>query len=231
MKGNTPEPQSSHGRKRKTPTPSLPPPKRERVARTKRVKFIPPKKPLRILCSRRYNPISEELQREICERLNLNFIDSNQCDPGGPDVRLKPPTFFRRIAGDGNCLFRSLSYAVTGSESQHSEIRRLIVNHYTAEINCWRLVRVFMLEDDSIEEYLQRTNMAQDGVWGSTTEMLVFAHLAGVNIASYNANDGSYHMLAPGVIEPDRFPQDDSRPTIYLLFSDGNHFNVTVSQD
>ena len=73
--------------------------------------------------------------------------------------------------------------------------------------------------------------MDREGVWGTTTELLAFCHMASVNIASYNTDDGSYHVLGPGVIEPDTFPQDDSRPTIYIVFTGGNHFNVTLSQD
>ena len=85
---------------------------------------------------------------------------------------------------------------------------------------------VYISEDeyDSIEDYLQQSHMDRDGVWGTTAELLVFAHLAGVNIASYNNEDGSYHILSPGVIEP-----DDARPSIYLVYSGWNHFSVTLT--
>ena len=75
----------------------------------------------------RYNPVSGDVQRDICRDLGLNFIEANECVPGGADVRLKPPTSIRSIGGDGNCLFRALSYAVTGSESQHHVVCRQIV--------------------------------------------------------------------------------------------------------
>ena len=81
-----------------------------------------------------------------------------------------------------------------------------------------------------IDDYLQTTGMAEDGVWGQTQEMIVFAYTAGVNIASYNADDGSYQMLCPTILGPD-IPVDDARPTIYLAFTGSNHFQVVLSQN
>ena len=104
-----------------------------------------------------------------------------------------------------------------------------IVEHLTTE-RCWRLLENYIPTDDTIEEYVQRTHMGRNGVWGTSVEMLAFAHLAEVNIASYNNDDGSYHFFGPAVIDPEGFQHDNSRPTIYVVFSGGNHFNVTLSQ-
>ena len=46
----------------------------------------------------------------VCD---LTFVRANECEPGGLDVLLKPPTLIKSIGKDGNCLFRALSYAVT----------------------------------------------------------------------------------------------------------------------
>ena len=37
-----------------------------------------------------------------------------------------------KIIGDGNCLFRALSKAVTGSQINHMQLRKAIVNFYAA---------------------------------------------------------------------------------------------------
>ena len=52
-----------------------------------------------------------------------------QQQDGGPDVILTRPDlrFLRSIGGDGNCMFRSLSYVISGSEEHHFEIRLAIV--------------------------------------------------------------------------------------------------------
>ena len=66
-----------------------------------------------------FNPLGEETQRRLCRQLGLRFIKSNGCTGGGTDVPLRAPRSMHRIQGDGNCLFRAFSYAITGSERQH----------------------------------------------------------------------------------------------------------------
>ena len=43
--------------------------------------------------------------------------------------------------------------------------------------------------------------MERAGSWGSTGEILVLAHMVGVNVASFNTDDEHYHVLSPGVID------------------------------
>lgn len=62
--------------------------------------------------------------------LNLPFNSI----PAGHDneqtsVTLKLPTICRAVVPDGNCLFRSLSYAVTGTKDSHYEIRMMICQY------------------------------------------------------------------------------------------------------
>ena len=73
----------------------------------------------------RYYPVDEEWQNYACRQLGLTFIRPFHCVPGGPDVILTRPNTasLKRIGGDGNCLFRSLCYIITGSEAQHFELR------------------------------------------------------------------------------------------------------------
>ena len=68
------------------------------------------------------------------------------------------------------------------------------------------------------------------GTWGTTAEMLAFAYMLGVNIVSYNANDLAYQLYSPGVIDFGAYGEDYSRPTMYIMFVHGNHFNVMLSQ-
>ena len=50
---------------------------------------------------------------------------------GGSDVILTQPDVhsLKNVGGDGNCLFRALSYIITGSEAQHFELRKGLVTH------------------------------------------------------------------------------------------------------
>ena len=100
-------------------------------------------------------------------------------------VALCPPTRVHRVEGDGNCLFYSLCYIITGSIREHLTLRSLIVQHLRTHIGCWRLLPNFIDQDQSIDEYIERTRIDQRGVWGSSVEMAVLAHMLGANIASY----------------------------------------------
>ena len=129
------------------------------------IKFVSRVPPCPILPNHRYNPFSEAVQRDICARFGLKFGCADECEPGGPDVVLKPPTLIKRIAKDGNCLFHALSYALTGSESQHF-LPCLILHQYRTKINCWRLMGNYFNIYTDIHDYLQTTGMEEDGVWG-----------------------------------------------------------------
>ena len=69
-----------------------------------------------------YYQVNEQWQRSIYARMpELQFISRFVCVPGGHDVILTRPhrCRLRSIGGDGNCLFRALSYIVTGSEDHY----------------------------------------------------------------------------------------------------------------
>ena len=59
----------------------------------------------------------------------LEFVAGNGLNHGGPHVVLKQPRTVKSILGDGNCLFRSFSYIITGSEEQYRRVREVILNH------------------------------------------------------------------------------------------------------
>ena len=64
-----------------------------------------------------------------------------------------------RVEGDGNCLFYSLCYTITGSIREHLTLRSLIVQHLRTHIGCWRLLPNFIDQDRSIDEYIERTRI------------------------------------------------------------------------
>ena len=97
-----------------------------------------------------------------------------QRQDGGPDVILTRPDLhsLRFIGGDRNCMFRSLSYVISGSEEHHFEIRLAIVAHM---LSIPHLVcgigpdgnRNYLVTHDagyrSVEDYLDRSHMDEVG--------------------------------------------------------------------
>ena len=70
----------------------------------------------------KYHPVGENWQQRVCQRLVLNYCGPNGVTPGGPEVWLTFPAAFKSICGDGNCMFHSFSFIITGSEEQHIEL-------------------------------------------------------------------------------------------------------------
>uniref|UniRef100_A0A1X7U1U8 OTU domain-containing protein n=1 Tax=Amphimedon queenslandica TaxID=400682 RepID=A0A1X7U1U8_AMPQE len=76
-----------------------------------------------------YYPGNEEFQRRLCEILNLKFVTAARILPGSPTTPLsneRVPNSTLDVPGDGNCLFYALLYLITGSISQHYELRKAI---------------------------------------------------------------------------------------------------------
>ena len=69
------------------------------------------------------------------------------------------------IMGDGNCLFRSLSYLLFGNEDNHQQIRQLLVEFVT--VNSHVLAKYCFSR--SIEEHIVR--MKYDTVFGTYLEL------------------------------------------------------------
>ena len=64
----------------------------------------------------RFHPIDEAWQHAACRRVGVNFVTRCDLGEGGPSVSLTHPHRVRFIVGDGNCLFCSFSYLITGTE-------------------------------------------------------------------------------------------------------------------
>lgn len=76
------------------------------------------------------------------------------------------------IRGDGNCLFRSLSYLVFEVQTLHRTIRQRIIQFMRDSDNIIRQV-----ETTPMNEYLHGSSMTYDGTWGTDLEILAFATL------------------------------------------------------
>ena len=84
-----------------------------------------------------------------------------------------------------------------------------------------------IIEDDTIDDYIDRTQIDQEGAWGSDIEMALISHKLSINVASFNVATGIWR---PGILSPNEFGEDQSIPTIYIHYT-GNHFNVVLSQE
>ena len=75
-----------------------------------------------------YSPITFQDQQRICSQLKLSYICPSKQHSELTDVMLSHyiPAKTKSILAGGNCLFRTFSYLITGSEKSHMKVRGLL---------------------------------------------------------------------------------------------------------
>ena len=132
-------------------------------------------------CSLKFYPVNEVWRQNMCRDLGLRYIGHNGIATGGPDVCLTTPFSIKRIRGDGNCFYRSISHIITGSEDQHLAVRKAVVNHMRIMGN--------VLTGDStvdIETYINNSRVERDGTWAVEVNIYATSHLLKVYIYIYS---------------------------------------------
>jgi len=79
----------------------------------------------------KFHSVGEQWQRNACVTVGVVYEKPNGVHVGGSNVALTPPDInhIKGVLPDGNCMFRSLSYVVTGSQEHHYAVRSKIAQH------------------------------------------------------------------------------------------------------
>jgi hypothetical protein len=123
------------------------------------------------------------------------------------------------ITGDGNCLFRALSYFLTGRQTYHMILRQKIVDHVNS---IEHVLRPHM--NSSVDHYLATSNMRNSGVWGTDIEIFAATSLFNVDIYVYSQFGNNYKWSKFSRSMLDRLPVS-SEMGIYLQNSTGVHYD------
>ena len=121
-----------------------------------------------------FNPIDENAQRFLCSLVDLPLIFPHSVRLSKP---LNKPTKLYNIIGDGNCLFRALSYVITGRQVYHTIVRHKILEHMRSIEN---LLQPHM--NMSFNNYFSASGMANDRVWGTDIEIFAASSLLSTDI-------------------------------------------------
>ena len=114
----------------------------------------------------------------------------------------------------------ALSYVITGTERQPLRLRHAHLR-YTEES---RSLLDGYIRELTVEDYIQHSQIERNGVWGSQNEILALAHMAGVNIFSFN--DATTFILL-GQLHTQKVTPDPEGYTRLSKYT-GNHI---VSQE
>ena len=185
----------------------------------------------------RYYQTDEQWQRGKCRQLNLVFARANKFQPGGPTVILKHPDLKTVVKGigDGNCLFRCFSYILTGSQDQHLAIRMAIVAHMRSIAQLFEVcLQLNVMNYASLDHYIASSHMDRPNSegrygWGSETEMYAFAHMMKCNIYSYDPTSKFWMPVMPNILDS-ALPNDVCQMSMYIVWTNNNHFDIITSQ-
>ena len=174
----------------------------------------------------KYFQENEEWRCNACSKLKLSFRKMDRVSPGSLNTPLGPPNPYniKSIQGDGNCLFRTFSYVLTGVENQHMKIHEIIISHmYTIG----HLLIGPHITETSVNEYIYKTQMDKDKTWGTYVEILVFSHLLQTSVLSYDVPSKMWARYCPHALD-NAIVDNFSQMSIYLQHP-LNHFEVVRS--
>ena len=176
---------------------------------------------------RTFKPVDESWQKAQCDKLTLNYnrIAYTSNAPDSQNLNTTQPATVKQIIGDGNCFFRSLSYIISGTEDNHLQVRDCIVFHmYTLQDRITSVMPVVT----TVDQYLQRSNMRQPGVWATQVELFTAAHLLKTNIYLYTRQGALFKWMEYSSTFIDKTSKAGAM-SIYLNHKNQNHFEVVLS--
>ena len=101
------------------------------------------------------------------------------------------------IEGDGNCLFRSISYCYYGTAVYHANVRELLVDHVADN---WSTYRSSAINDHQVYSAgAYRTKMSQDGAWGGEVEIVAATKVYYRNFRIYTDVENYFTIEKQGV--------------------------------
>ena len=166
-------------------------------------------------------PVDFSLAKKLCNiiGINLKYCNKNSFKSNINVYNIGSPKHTQSIVGDGNCLFRALSYAITKKQKYHKKIREAIVNHIL--INA--CICNSFIYPSNVHDHVLSTKMSESNVWGTALEILAVAHLLSTDIYTYF--EGKWVKYSAKQLSDKNIVNANA---IYL-FNVGNHYEVVIN--
>ncbi|KAI4797394.1 hypothetical protein KUCAC02_025123 [Chaenocephalus aceratus] len=134
-----------------------------------------------------FNPLGESVAKCICAWLDVQYeacLDLGSVSHIGGLGGLGPPCSNVEIPGDGNCFFRAVSKAVSGTDSNHGALRQATVTRLeSAHSEYGSILRNGY---SSVADYISRSRMGSLCTWATEVEIQALADHMGVSIYTYH---------------------------------------------
>lgn len=167
-------------------------------------------------------PLTPESKENICHDLNIPYITTTDANAMSSRMNLTKPMFEKKIAGDGNCFFRAISFSLTNSEDFHGIIRNAVCVHMMENEE---LFNPFLNDGvQTVQSHLSSTEMSKLGTWATEVEIFASAHLLNIDIYTYSR--GCWLKFAADDVQ---FSTETRSGAVYLNHHHQHHYNVILS--
>ncbi|XP_042269742.1 uncharacterized protein LOC121898666 isoform X1 [Thunnus maccoyii] len=163
-----------------------------------------------------FDPICKDVAQALCTQFNVEFEKYDAPMPTEVGL-LGTPCKNEKIVADGNCFFRAISQAVSGTQKNHRKIRLAVVKQL--ESNAADYKSILRSEYSSVVEYIKSSKMRYVGSWATEVEIQAAADCLGVNIFTYHDDRWLEYSCKYRCF---------SKQGIYLENCNGNHYESVV---
>ncbi|XP_029924912.1 uncharacterized protein LOC115371597 [Myripristis murdjan] len=130
-----------------------------------------------------FHPLGVDVCRALCTKLNVDCV--KVVSPVATEEGLLGvPCSKERIVADGNCFFRAISQAVSGSQKHHRKIRLAVCKEL--ERNTDRYQSLLRTGYSSVLEYIEQSRMRRVGSWATEVEIQATADWLGVSVFTFH---------------------------------------------
>ncbi|XP_050957725.1 LOW QUALITY PROTEIN: uncharacterized protein LOC127158760, partial [Labeo rohita] len=163
-----------------------------------------------------FSPISKNVCQTLCIRLNVDLEKINV--PQFTRVGLLGvPCKNDSIVADGNCFFRAISQAVTGTQKYHRKIRLAVVQQL--EKDSVKYQNILRTEYSSVSEYINKSKIRHVNTWATEVEIQATADYLGINVFTFFDGRWLKYTCNSKLL---------SNQSIYLENCNGNHYETVV---
>ncbi|XP_029901985.1 uncharacterized protein LOC115355355 [Myripristis murdjan] len=163
-----------------------------------------------------FRPLSIDVCRVLCSKLNVDCVKVGSAVSTEVGL-LGVPCSKDRIVADGNCFFRAISQAVSGSQKHHRRIRLAVCKEL--QRNADRYQSLLRSEYSSVLEYIEQSRMRRVSSWATEVEIQATADWLGISVFTFH--DGRWLRYSCS-------SQPLSVECVYLENIRGQHFENVV---
>lgn len=118
----------------------------------------------------------------ICSKLNI-YLKPGTFPSSSHDGLLGSPCKNESVVADGNCFFRAISQAVTGSQKHHCKMRLAVCKEL--ERNADKYKSILCSNYSSVSDYIVQSQMKYIHSWATEVEIQVTADCLGLNMYAF----------------------------------------------